>query len=832
MTQLRLSVVMPTHNRAGLLPATLRALNAQTIPSDEYEVILVADGCQDDTARVVAGIRPELAYALHFIEQPGAGAAAARNRGVELARAPLILFLDDDMDPAPSLIEAHLAEHAERPGALVLGYFPIPFGPVRDDPFAGPARDWWDAGFAQRRQPGYRFDFRDFCTGNISVPADLFRQVGGFYQRIGGAGGEDWELGYRLLRLGAKFRFAKDALSHHQDFNSLDRALRRSHAEGLAHAQTILRHIELAWCFNLHRLSRLQAFPYIPLWRLMWKHPEATDVAATLLKTAVVTARRLGFVSLMYRLHRVLAGYMYWRGVNTSLRSLAVWEQLMQDAPLEPEDVVEVDIDLAKGSSALERAADAGADSVRLWWNTMPVGRIAPTAGAERLSAVHIRDAATQAFAGSLLDKAPVPQAWRPMVDAQQPTGIAPDAPDSTFECTCVVQFDLLAPDHVWGLQRFDSVQLLATANGHPSANLLLKLRPGTAVLSSSEVLLELQRRGLRWDPCNAPSQPATQVPISVVVCAGRRPHALRRCLRALSDLRYANFEVVVVDDAPLDGDTARIVAATPFRYLGVEHPGVNWARNRAIAECRHDIIAYVDVGAVVVPDWLGALCDAFADSRIAAVTGPVLAAELSFPAQRAFARYRGTVNEFARRDFPGADMTAAQKIAAHCAGTGANMALRRDVVEQVGRFDPAMDRTTSTSDAGALDFLHRVLVAGLTIRHEPRALAWQRHWRDIEKLRQQLYGDGRAFGVYLLKIWRHRSVPRRSALRYALVDWLGAGLLGQLVEATAKRDRLSIRLALAELWGAAHAPWVAAIAHRADRGRPTSTALPSGPGA
>ena len=233
MTSPRISVVMPTHNRGKLLPATLRSLATQTVPPSAYEVILVADGCTDETPAAVASVRAELPYRLHFIEQPAQGAAAARNRGVERATAPLILFLDDDMDAAPTLIEAHLSAHAAEPGSLVLGYFPIPFGPVKDDPFAGPARDWWDEGFAERRKPGYRFGFRDFCTGNISLSIEAFRAAGGFYQRIKSAG-EDWELGYRLLKSGARFRFAERALSLHQDFTSFERALQRTRLEGLA----------------------------------------------------------------------------------------------------------------------------------------------------------------------------------------------------------------------------------------------------------------------------------------------------------------------------------------------------------------------------------------------------------------------------------------------------------------------------------------------------------------------------------------------------------------------------------------------------------------------
>ena len=64
----------------------------------------------------------------------------------------------------------------------------------------------------------------------------------------------------------------------------------------------------------------------------------------------------------------------------------------MQDAPLEPEDAVEIDIDLATDLEDLETKLSAPVDSVRLWWKGTPVGRVQPTAGAERLSAIHVRD--------------------------------------------------------------------------------------------------------------------------------------------------------------------------------------------------------------------------------------------------------------------------------------------------------------------------------------------------------------------------------------------------------------------------------------------------------
>ncbi len=817
MTRPRISVVVPTHDRAKLLPATLRALAAQTIPPSEYEVILVADGCTDDTPDAVASVRTELPYELQFIEQPGQGAAAARNLGAELAAAPLVLFLDDDMDSTPALIEAHLAEHASLPGSVVLGYFPIPFGSAKHDPFARSARDWWDAGFAARRRPGYRFGFKDFCTGNLSLPTELFRAAGGFYQGIKVAA-EDYELGYRLLKRGARFRFAERAVSLHRDFNSLERALSRSRAEGLAHVHMVGRHLELAWCFNLHRLSRLQGFPFTPIWRSAWRHPAAADFGAKILKTTVVAAQWLGLESLMWRLYPGLAGHAYWRGVHTGLGSLGAWERLLQDAPVEPENAAEIDIDLATDLANLESMLSEPTDSVRLWWNGSPVGRIPPTAGAERLSAAHVRAEVVTRFAGKLLHKVPVPEKWRPVMSDPHRSVLASEIPRTAFGRVSVAQFDLCAPDHVWRLEGFDSLQLLVRHAGRPLANIRLPLPRGTAVLSAKELLAELDRRGIRRDDCIGPTRRSTQPPATVIVCTRDRPHALRRCLHALTKLDYPDYEVVVIDNASVGAQTAEVVADTPFRYVREERPGLDWARNRGIAESRNELIAYVDDDAVVDSLWLAAIVGAFEDPTVSAVTGLVLPAELIWPAQQTFERYGGMGKGMARRDLDGSRMTPAGKLAAHHAGVGANMAFRRQTLDRVGLFDTALDVGTPSNGGGDLDIFHRMLVSGLTIRYEPEAVIWHYHRRDPGQLREQVYNNGRAFGVYLLKILRTRSVPRSCAVRYALSSWLGEWLLARLFKAALRKEHSPFRLVLAELWGATHAPWAYAASYGADR--------------
>ena len=145
-------------------------------------------------------------------------------------------------------------------------------------------------------------------------------------------------------------------------------------------------------------------------------------------------------------------------------------------------------------------------------------------------------------------------------------------------------------------------------------------------------------------------------------------------------------------------------------------------------------------------------------------------------------------------------------------------MAFRRQRFDRVGAFDTALDLGTLSNGGGDLDIFHRVLVAGLTIRYEPAAFVWHYHRRESGQLRKQLYNNGRAFGVYLLKILRTRTVPRSCVLRYALVTWLGGWLVARLLKTATKRERFPVRLVLAELWGATHALWAYGATYRADR--------------
>lgn len=312
-------------------------------------------------------------------------------------------------------------------------------------------------------------------------------------------------------------------------------------------------------------------------------------------------------------------------------------------------------------------------------------------------------------------------------------------------------------------------------------------------------------------------SQVSLHPPISVVVCTRDRAEPLQRCLASLQRLDYPEYEVIIVDNASRDDATARVVAATPFRYVREERPGLDWARNRGAAEAQHDIIAYIDDDAQADPGWLRGITAAFADPSVSAVTGLVRPAELDTPAQRLFEQYGGMGKGLTPRTFQRDALQPYELIASHACGVGANMAFRRSVFETLGGFDTALDVGTPACGGGDLDMFHRVLAAGLTLRYEPTALVWHQHRRDMEGLRRQIYNNGRSYGVYLIKVWRSGSIARPAVATYAL-RWVGGWLLARLVNRLRGRLRFPLALVWAEMWGALHAPWAYVATHRHDR--------------
>jgi len=218
---LRASVVIPTYQRRESVRRALEAFALQTLPPDQFEVIVSIDGSEDGTREMVQALKTP--YRLIGLWQPNRGRAAACNAGLRASAGELVVLLDDDMEPAPGFLAAHLAAHAGGARLAVVGAAPVPV-----EPSSPLVVDYIGSKFNRHletlSQPGHQFRLRDFYSGNFSILRRTLLEVGGLDESFTEYGNEDLELSHRLARAGIRLAFSPEALARQhytKDFPAL-----------------------------------------------------------------------------------------------------------------------------------------------------------------------------------------------------------------------------------------------------------------------------------------------------------------------------------------------------------------------------------------------------------------------------------------------------------------------------------------------------------------------------------------------------------------------------------------------------------------------------------
>jgi GT2 family glycosyltransferase len=286
---------------------------------------------------------------------------------------------------------------------------------------------------------------------------------------------------------------------------------------------------------------------------------------------------------------------------------------------------------------------------------------------------------------------------------------------------------------------------------------------------------------------------------ISVLVCTRDRTGSLKHTLDSLMKLDYPRHEVLVIDNAPSTAETEELVKNYPFRYVLEPRPGLDWARNRGIAESKGDIVAYIDDDAVADPGWLWGIRAGFVDPGTMCVTGLLLPSELETTAQEIFEiHYGGFSRGFERTVYRRGELWKYQTCWPSV-GTGCNMAFRREVFDRVGVFDVAFDVGTPTCGSGDLDMFHRLMRAGCTIEYRPEALQYHTHRRSVEALLNQFRCYGKSFVAFQTKCFLKEPDSRWLITKYML-RWYGAYHLGRIVRRLLGREGVPMRMILAEV--------------------------------
>ena len=256
----------------------------------------------------------------------------------------------------------------------------------------------------------------------------------------------------------------------------------------------------------------------------------------------------------------------------------------------------------------------------------------------------------------------------------------------------------------------------------------------------------------------------------TVVICTRDRPAGLRRTLESLTAQDYPAFRVLVVDNAPTTGETRR--AAEEYRdrlsldYLVEPRPGLSRARNRALAEVRTSLVAWLDDDAAADRFWLAELTRGFAvHPEAAAVAGLVVPLALETPEQLLFEEFGGHSKGRGFTADVFSPATASQQSPLYPLppfGVGANMAFRTVTLRAIGGFDEALGAGTRTFGGEDTKAFTQVLLRGETMVYQPTALVRHLHRADLAGLRRQLVG----YGAGLTAFYTALVLDRPSLLR------------------------------------------------------------------
>lgn len=249
------------------------------------------------------------------------------------------------------------------------------------------------------------------------------------------------------------------------------------------------------------------------------------------------------------------------------------------------------------------------------------------------------------------------------------------------------------------------------------------------------------------------------RVNVAVIVASRDRPEMVERCLASLRAALRPGDELVLVDSASADPLAYSNVAASHSAHLvRLDVPGVNRARNAGWRSTSADLVLFTDDDVEVALDWADAFVEAFAhDPRAGFLTGRLDSPEGQ---DGTVATTEGTEEKVLTSGTRGV------------LGHGASMAVRREVLDQIGGWDDALGAGGRFRSAPELDVFDRVFAAGWHGRYVPASLAEHHQWRTDNEVAKLHFRYAMGAGARMAKLQRTDRQRLRMAVREYWWDW------------------------------------------------------------
>jgi GT2 family glycosyltransferase len=261
-------------------------------------------------------------------------------------------------------------------------------------------------------------------------------------------------------------------------------------------------------------------------------------------------------------------------------------------------------------------------------------------------------------------------------------------------------------------------------------------------------------------------------VDISVIVCTRDRPDTIGQAIESIAQCDYPSFDIHIMDQSTTDA-TQRIIATLTPRYSErcaivyhhLDRAGLSRAYNLGMKATQGEIMAFTDDDVIVPPDWLTQIKEAMdADPKAGLLYGQVLV-----PKSLKDSVKQGIIVPalpIPRRERLG------EGLGFKVFGMGANMAIRRSILQKVGGFDEALGGGAPLRSSQDFDFAYRVFRAGHVILLEPlvRVDHYGTRTREQWPITMKNYGIGD--GAFY---WKHVRCGDVYALYCLLRQWAKA---------------------------------------------------------
>jgi GT2 family glycosyltransferase len=252
----------------------------------------------------------------------------------------------------------------------------------------------------------------------------------------------------------------------------------------------------------------------------------------------------------------------------------------------------------------------------------------------------------------------------------------------------------------------------------------------------------------------------------TVVICTHNRPDKLAACLHAISQLRYPEYNVLVVENGAADGRTRPLCEERGVHYLHSPIIGLSRARNDGARACSTELVAYTDDDALPHEDWLESLAVEFHEPSVMAAGGVVLPLhngtervqkQAEIPGRLGRERKvvdRTTEDWFAQTNFGGV-------------GIGGNMCFRRAAFELWPGFDERLGRGAPLNSAEEHFAFFQLVLRGYQCIYTPRAIVSHPEPDDPEEVQRIHYKNLSNAVAYACLLWSEFPQVRGRLLKH-----------------------------------------------------------------